>query len=397
MKYKSVSLNIIFTLLFLIMSALFLIYIFRNIQNKECFTEGSVYSWKDGEDNTCTGSLYTNSELENKNSNFVTKNYNRFDNNRFYKKDSLRDPSHPYRNYCDVMAFDELLAYKCLNKSPKELHTIFESSAVDIASTIGYVYIYDDTALKSYILSIIQAAKAKLGTKVVGPVYVCVSQAPYLRTVDSTSGGNQLSTWNSASVATTSQQIPYHYSNTNAAGTITNTQSTSLSADTAEFDGTAIISSLYCHILIVYPAYNKKMVLKENTITKQPAVIVKFLEKTMANYYSDHGLCFIKCNKSTTLNCGCLTRTEAVSTASPEATLNPFFDNVNAEDITRATTIKAARDKPLYKSSCTDHTKNNEESNFTMMYYVNPYSNEYGDKGVIKDPEEGFPDEKCNS
>jgi hypothetical protein len=29
------------------------------------------------------------------------------------------------------------------------------------------------------------------------------------------------------------------------------------------------------------------------------------------------------------------------------------------------------------------------------MYYVNPYSAEYGDKNIIKDPEDGFPDEKC--
>ena len=394
MKNKLVSLNIIFTLLFLIMSALFLIYIFRNIQDRECFTEGSGYSWKEGEGNVCNGSLNTNSELMNKNSDFVTKKYNRFDNNRFYKKDSLRDQSHPYTNYCDVMAYDELLAYKCLNTSPQQLRTIFEGSA-NIASTIDYVYIYNDTALKSFILSKIQGKKAEIGNKVVGPVYVCVSQAPYFRTVSTKSGVNPINSWDRAIVDTTNQLNSFYYSNTNAVGTITNTQSTSISADTVDFEGTDIISSLYCHILIVYPAYTKTMVLKENTITKQPAVIVNFLEKTMANYYSDHGLCFLKCNKSSSLNCGCLTRTEAVSSASPAATLNPFFDNVKEKDITLATTIKAARDKPLYKSSCIDHTKANAEGNFTMMYYVNPYSNEYGDKGVIKDPEEGFPDEKC--
>jgi len=392
MKYKSVSLNIIFTLLFLILSALFLIYIFRNIQNREDFTESSSYSWKEGGGNGCLGNLNTNTELMDRNSKFITMKHNRFDNNRFYKKNSLQDPSHPYRNYCDVMTYAELLAYRCLNKSPMELKTIFDRE--DIASTIDYVYIYDDISLKSFILSKIQSEKSKLGTKVVGPVYVCISQAPYLRSVSNKAGVNPLDVWIAAREDIANQKQAYYFNKVNSAGDITVVQNTSDGTDT--FATTQTISSLYCHILIVYPAYKKTMVLKEPIITKQPIVITNFLEKTMASHYTDHGLCFLKCNKSTDLNCGCLTRTEAVSSTSPAATLNWFYDNIaNATAAAATATLNNNRDKPLYKSSCLDHTKNNLETNFTMMYYVNPYSFEYGDKNIIKDPEEDFPDEKC--
>ncbi len=445
MKYKSVSFNIIFTLLFLIFSGMFLIYIFWNIQNREDFTGDSGYSWKYGEGNGCDGDLNTNTEIMKRNSYFLTRNYNRFDNNRFYNQANLRNASHPYRNYCDVMTFKELLAYRCLNKSPMELQTILESAAVDIASTIDYVYIYNDISLKSFILSKILTKKNTLETKVVGPVYVCISQAPYLRSVSNKAGVNPLNEWNDAREDTSNPKYSYYYENISSAGVRTATTATSDGTDT--FANTQIISSLYCHILIVYPAYTRAMTLKEPTIKKQPAIIKNFLEKTMAPYYTDHGLCFLKCNKATDLNCGCLTRTASVSQTSPAATGNPYYEGLAAAaaraataaidaataaaaaataaaaiDATAATIAGAAtaantasaasaasaaatatadtndaRDKPLYESTCKDHTKNNAVSNFTMMYFVNPYSAEYGDNGIIKNPEEDFPDEKCDS
>ena len=151
MKSKLVSLNIIFTLLFLIMSALFLIYIFRNIQDRrEGFLEGDSYSWKYGESNTCDGDLNTNTELRNTKSAFNINGYNRFDNTQLYKKDNLRNASHPYRNYCDVMTYNDLLAYKCLNKSPLAMREVLERTAVDIASTIDYIYVYDEKSLYSF-------------------------------------------------------------------------------------------------------------------------------------------------------------------------------------------------------------------------------------------------------
>jgi hypothetical protein len=326
-----------------------------------------------------------------------------------------------------------------------ELQTILESAAVDIASTIDYVYIYNDISLKSFILSKILTKKNTLETKVVGPVYVCISQAPYLRSVSNKAGVNPLNEWNDAREDTSNPKYSYYYENISSTGVRTAITATSDGTDT--FANTQIISSLYCHILIVYPAYTRAMTLKEPTITKQPAIIKNFLEKTMAPYYTDHGLCFLKCNKATDLNCGCLTRTASVSQTSPAATGNPYYEGLAAVaaraataaidaataaaaaataaaaiDATAATIAGAAtaantasaasaasaaatatadtndaRDKPLYESTCKDHTKNNAVSNFTMMYFVNPYSAEYGDNGIIKNPEEDFPDEKCDA
>jgi hypothetical protein len=370
------------------MSALFLIYIFRNIQDREeCFTSG--YSWKDGEGNSCSGSLNTNTELMTKMSAFNEKNYNRFDNIKVYKKDNLKNPSHHYRQYCDVMTFNDLLAYKCLNKSPMELRAVFESS-VNIASSIDYIYLYNDTTLYSFILSKIQSTKEKLGNKIVGPVYVCISQAPYLRSVIEKTDLNNIDKWNDAVIDILAQKKSYYFDKTSSSGVTTSLTDTSDGTDT--FATTSKISSLYCHILIVYPAYTKAMVLKETTITRQPIVIKQFLEQTMASYYTNNELCFLKCNKAINLNCGCLTRSLATSTASPAGTLNSYFDNTN-----EARTINEGRDKPIYQSKCLDNSKNNAEGNFTMMYYVNPYSDNYGDKNIIKDPEEDFPDEKCGA
>ena len=387
MKYKSVSLNIIFTLLFLIMSALFLIYIFRNIQNRdidrECFT--SSYSWKYGESNSCDGNLNTNIELMNKNTDFNTKKYNRFDNTLFYNKDNLRNAAHPYRKYCDVMNYNDLLAYKCLKKSPMELRAIFEDPSVDIASTIDYIYLYNENTMYSFILSKIQSKKETLGSKISGPVYVCISQAPYLRSKSEHTITNTYDKWNVARVDIAAQKNNYYFDKIGVNGAKSTVATTSDGTDT--FATTSTISSLYCHILIVYPLYTKAMVIKEPTISKQPIIIKNFLENTMANYYTDHGLCFLKCNKASTLNCGCLTRTQAVSTVSPAAELNTFFDNSSSYRI-----INDGRDKPAYPSSCKDHTNNNRDSNFTMMYFVNPYSDNYGDRNIIKDPEEDYPE-----
>lgn len=400
MKYKSVSLSIIFTLLFLVMSALFLIYIFRNIQkNKECFLEGDSYSWKYGESNTCDGDLNTNTELRNTRSAFNTNAYNRFDNTEVYKKDNLRNASHPYRNYCDVMTYNDLLAYKCLNKSPLAMREVLERTTVDIASTIDYIYVYDEKSLYSFILSKIQAKKEALGTKIAGPVYVCISQSPYLRYKNEHTNTDGFDKMLGARVDILNNRNPYYFEKISSSGTQSFSTTTSDGTETDASSASPTISSLYCHILIVYPLYTKAMVLKETLKSKQTVVIKKFLEETMTTHYTDNELCFIKCNKSTTLNCGCLTRT----TVSPEAPLNTFFTTADttvsplaalntffsfgAPAGAGAGSINETRDKPSYQSICYDHTNSNTPSNFTMMYFVNPYSDRYGEGGIIADPE----------
>jgi hypothetical protein len=371
MKNKSVYLNIIFTLLFLILSALFLIYIFREIRssNEEHF-EGDPYSWKYGEGNTCTGDLNTNIELRNKNSDFLKYKYNRFEDPSLYTRSNLRDTTHPYRKYCDVMNYNDLLAYRCLNKSPTEVKKVFDNAK--IASTIHHIYIYNERSLYSFILTNIQAQKNKLdGKKIIGPVYVCISQAPYLRYESEYENDTNTpyKTFLDARIDILNNKNPYYLEKINRRGVqgiVTNTN-----------DGLSkpsIISSLYCHILIVYPLYNTNMTLKVEEKEKQTALIKKFLYETMKKHYTDNELCFIKCNKSSTLNCGCLTR----NVNSPETGLYTYNDTESFNE---------ARDMPSYTSRCIDHTQNNKVSDFTMMYYVNPYSDSYGDANLIEDPD----------
>ena len=44
----------------------------------------------------------------------------------------LQDPKDPYRNYCDIMNWQDLLAYRCLNKSPFESISLYEKNILPI-------------------------------------------------------------------------------------------------------------------------------------------------------------------------------------------------------------------------------------------------------------------------
>lgn len=375
MKNKLVYLNIIFTALFLILSALFLIYIFREIRcsNREYF-EGDPYSWKYGEGNKCSGDLNTNTELRNRNSDFITNKYNRFDNPTLYTRSNIRDTTHPYRKYCDVMSFKDLLAYRCLNQSPLKIQEAMNDPKVNIASTLDYIYIYDESSLYSYLVTKIQAQKNMLDDKkIVGPVYVCISQSPYLRYNSEYSDNNNTPyrTFLDARIDILNNKNPYYLETISPTGV----QSFVTQTNDGKSDP-SIISSLYCHILIIYPLYDINMTLKKETKVEQVAFITKFLEETMSRYYTDNELCFIKCNKSSTLNCGCLTRTDH----SPDTGLYTYTYSASEN-------YNEARDMPLYTSKCIDHTQKNQLADFTMMYYVNPYSDNYGDSNIIEDPE----------
>ena len=400
-KNKNLSINIIFTLLFLIMSALFLIYIFRDIllidtsfinspfKVKENFL-GSPYSWKYGDgNNICRGSLYTNTELQNPNSLFRTGKYNRFENAAVYNKTNLQNPSHQYSQYCDVMSYSDLLAYRCLNKSPYSLAGVL--NAADIKYTGGAVFLYNDTSLFSYVLSKIQNEKNKLSEgKIIGPVYVCISQAPYLKYKnDHRSGG--LENTLDARIDILNNRNPYYYEQIDSAGVqsfVTNTSGydDSTRTQTGIADSKIIPSSLYCQILIIFPLYKQGegMILKDNNTDKQNTLIETFLNTTMTPHYSDNELCNIKCNKSLTLNCGCLTYN---SSTVLKANSNTYFDNTKDK-------IPIQKfDLPDYTAKCIDHTTtpNNMNAAFSMMYYVNPFSDKYGgdddgDKNLLQEP-----------
>jgi hypothetical protein len=254
------------------------------------------------------------------------------------------------------------------------MRAVFENPNVNIASTLDYIYIYNESSLYSYLLTKIQAQKNRLdGAKIVGPVYVCISQSPYLRYNSEYSDDNNtpFKTFLDARIDILNNKNPYYLETISPVG--------KQSFITQTNDGKAdpeIISSLYCHILIVYPLYDKNMTLKKETKAEQIALTTDFLENTMRRYYTDNELCFIKCNKSSTLNCGCLTRTSQ----SPDT---PLYTYNNSKEFP----FNESRDMPSYTSKCIDHTQRNNVGDFTMMYYVNPYSGSYGDSNIIEDPE----------
>lgn len=398
-KNRNLSINIIFTLLFLIMSTLFLIYIFRdsllkdfpfiNIPFKENFETNTIispYSWKYGDENKCAGSLNTNIELQNTKSDFRDKKLNRFENNAVYNSSSLQDTRHAYRQYCDVMNYTDLLAYRCLKVSPYRLGETLD--AADIKYTVDSIYVYDQASLFSYLVSKIQMEKNKLNdNKIVGPVYVCISQAPYLNYKNDYRAGGIQKTLD-ARIDILNNRNPYYFENIDNLGVqsfVTNTSSRDdPSRSSTDANNNATISSLYCHIAIVYPLYSNgdDMIIKKITAADQKEVIRIFLETTMANLYTDNELCNIKCNKSTTLNCGCLSY-DGINKDTNSTNQNTYFDS--ATDYTQPIN---KIDLPKYSARCIDHTvtPNNLEGNFTMMYYVNPFADRYAEGGILKEP-----------
>lgn len=361
MKNKSVSLNIIFTLLFIILSSLFLIYIFRN---KEHFGS-DFYTWKYGQDIGCRGVLNTNIELQNINSPFNTAKYNRYSKIE-YNRETIQSNSHPYTSYCDIMNYNDLLAHKCLKISPKDLST--KMSNIDIANIFETIYIYNESTLYSYLLSKIQNYKNSLQNKIKGPVYICISQAPYLKySSDLNDATNTpFSKHLDARIDILNNKNPYYSELINNNGVQT------FKTDANDGDDPAtVISSLYAQILIIFPLYNKK---NEEKSGDSEDIINTFLTTTMTTYYTHNDLCFIKCNKSSTINCGCLNMDSSSATTSINTYYNLDSGNVGNNE----------KDFPIYKSRCIDHTNNNTPQPFSMMYFVNPYSDNYED--IIEDP-----------
>jgi len=399
---RNLSINIIFTLLFLIMSILFLIYIFRdnlssefpfiNIPFKEKFETNSLispYSWKYGSGNKCTGQqLNTNIELQNINSNFRSQKLNRYEDTTGrittkYNSAALQS-STPYIEYCDIMNYTDLLAYRCLNVSPYTLAERLDEA--DIKNTVEAIYIYDQLSLFSYLVSKIQLEKNKLnGDKIIGPLYVCISQAPYLKYKNEHRAGGIEKTLD-ARIDILNNRNPYYYEKINSLGEqtfVTNTSGRDEPSRTVPGANNDItISSLYCHVIIIYPLYKNgdDMIIKNDNNIEQKKIIATFLDTTMATYYTNNELCNIKCNKSTTLNCGCLSY-DGINKDTHSTSKNTYFDNATTYTIPVETF-----DLPKYSARCIDHTTNNLQSNFSMMYYVNPFADRYGDNDLLQEP-----------
>ena len=108
------------------------------------------------------------------------------------------------------------------------------------------------------------------------------------------------------------------------------------------------------------------MTLKTGTST-----IDNFLNNIISPYHTHNDMCFIKCNKSATINCGCLNMNDSSATTN----INTFNEGARPGET----------DFPRYTSKCIDHTNNNATRDFSMMYFVNPYSDNY--INIIHDPD----------
>ena len=361
MKIKLVSLRVIFTLLFLIMSTLFIIYVFRNKEN----FDNEYYTWKYGQEIGCRGILNTNTELQNINSPFNTENYNRYSKLE-YNRDTIQSNTHSYTSYCDIMNYNDLLAHKCLKISPKDLS--IQMNNADISNIFETIYIYNEHSLYSYLLSKIQTYKNSVRGKIKGPIYICISQAPYLKYSSdlNDSTNTPFSKHLDARVDILNNKNPYYSELINNNGV----QTFKTDANDGESPAT-VISSLYAQILIIFPLYNKK---NEKKSGDDEDILNTFLTTTMTKYYTHNDLCFIKCNKSSTINCGCLNMGSSSATTSINTYYNIDTDNEGNSE----------RDFPRYNARCIDHTNNNTPQPFSMMYFVNPYSDNYED--IIEDP-----------
>jgi hypothetical protein len=409
MKNKLISLQVIFTLLLIISGALYLIYIFRNREN---FDSGR-YTWKYGEGLSCKGDLNTNTELQNISSYFNRLDYEKYSTAK-YNKTNIKNPGHLYAAYCDIMSYNDLLAYKCLKISPSNLSKKMDTN--DIKNIFETIYIYNESSLYSYLLAKIQMLTTT-NVKLQGPIYVCMSQSPYLKYAYEKINP-PISKWLDARIDILNNKNPYYSEVIDSKGKqsiTTNTYSydddttntfsydnnekqkilslvfdkagnPSIVANTDTFDNdmtntysqddkqTRNISSLYAQILIILPMYDKNMKLKKEKIDEQKVVIDDFLQKTISAHHTHNDMCFIKCNKSSTINCGCLNMND-----------NNVDSRINTFNYQDGGINNATFDFPRYTSKCIDHTNNNTATDFSMMYFVNPYSDNY--INVIEDPD----------
>ena len=115
------------------------------------------------------------------------------------------------------------------------------------------------------------------------------------------------------------------------------------------------------------------MKLKKELKNEQKVVADDFLQKIISTHHTHNDMCFVKCNKSSAINCGCLNMNDK----NVDSRINTF--NYQDGGINNATF-----DFPRYTSKCIDHT-NNVTTDFSMMYFVNPYSDNY--INVIEDPD----------
>jgi hypothetical protein len=313
--------------------------------------------------NSCTT---TSKELQNNSTDFV-QTYSQYEDNYSYYNVTLG--TNDYTKYFDIQSKESLLAYRCLLMSPKALALNLQNNKIN-SDTFKYafdyrkIYIHNYKYLEEYIFNIIESyfnnninktkqsgSTQSTGTnKIVGPIYVCLSQSPYIK-IDKdmlVARGDVIENKKS------------YYIEDNIKGiTVVNKEPTNQNGE---------FSSLYAEVLIIFANY--EMYLDKTTSKK----ILSFTGKSrqflneLQSYFTSDKLCYLKCNK-TDLNCGCLNAKKDQMESdimSGRAYIHDEYKIPLEKDSKMFKSIKA------YNSKCVNNK--DIETDYSIMYYINPYS-----------------------
>lgn len=318
--------------------------------------------------------------------------YSNYDENYSYK--NIKSMGFGYRYYNDIMLRNPLLTYRCVNLSPAEIKIKLDEETNKFPYIYKKLYIHNENLLVKYIASQLEAiknnidcnaysnaydsntkpycsSKLKLNNQanrgqeyIFGPIYVCVSQAPYLRNGDT--GNNIIKARFDVIQNERAYYVQKYTPSTNVAETKTETDT-----ETGQF------SSLFAEIIIILPLYEMSDIknsrgeithanMKQLSLTTKGDRVDTF-DDFMNQFYCKNSLCALKCNKSP-LYCGCLNANEDYMKIDSVPLQNrPYIDpTLNTNGI------------KTYRSVCLDVINGqNQQKNFSMMYYINPYNGNF--------------------
>lgn len=278
-----------------------------------------------GLDDNC---IYTAVELEKSGNNDNLQYHTNFFNNTI---------AETYSTFADVRKGDPLLAFNCMKISPEVFNKIL-SNYGGFGYKYSKIYNMDDNILINHIKSELEAIIGNIkktditASKIKGPVYAIISQSPYLRY-----NGNIIN----ARFDTTNNKYSY-YEEVLKDDKIIST-----------FDKN---KSLYTEIILVFPLY-KTIKQSDNSISYVFESYDKktdyFLNGIKREVETNSALCFLKCNNSFNLTCGCLNSTPSMNKDIPGSSSGPEGEKG-------------------YSSKCS--SEKNEKADYSMMYFLNPYN-----------------------
>jgi len=278
-------------------------------------TEATLLSPCNPEDNC----IYTVEQLKKSGNNEL----------QYHNKFIYNTLANDYTNFTDVRNSDPLLAYSCINKSPNNIILSLLNNN-NISYKYNKLYNLDENSLNKHIEDVLKEIKNTIKSNIKGPIYVIISQSPYLRYRGSII---------TARFDTTNNKYSY-YNEIVENGNIL-----------SSFDKN---KSLYMEVLIIFPSYNTiknsdNSLSYKLALTNNISTFINFINTNKSN--SD--LCFLKCNNGFNLTCGCLNTTKENNRGITNSSSGPEGNNG-------------------YDAKC--HSEKNEQTDYSMLYFLNPYN-----------------------